>query len=228
METLTPRPFPLGRGIVVSLGLHLALAAPWLTGWLNPPPPPRPQQLVLDLNGLISTRQIEEQAVRPPQPVQRQKPAPPHPVQEKLVKAPRALPQEDAVPVATEPEKPVEHPATATAGNAEEAHVQQTVQPRESEEDQLRRYLLVLRRAIQAHLAYPPEARLAGQVGATVISFTLADNGNIIPDTLSVHASSGSSLLDANAIKAAQASAPFSPPPRQMNVRISLSFARDL
>jgi TonB family protein len=91
----------------------------------------------------------------------------------------------------------------------------------------MKRYLAALKKNIQSHLAYPASAKDQGQVGATVIRFTLTESGEIQPDSLSVQTSSGSALLDASALKAAQAAAPFMPPPRRMNVSIGLSFFRE-
>lgn len=219
---------PVSLYVGISLLLHALLATPILgLRWFSHTPPHQ-QQLVLDLDGLINTRQTEAQNKPQEKPIS--------PTQRKSVQQPTPQPEksmhESPVPVAETTEQNREHPNEATpllaTPHGEENRIQQTIQAKETDEERLRKYLINLRKAIISHLAYPAEARQNGLVGSTVICFTLTESGEILPNTLVVHRSSGSPLLDANAIKAAQAAVPFPAPPRQMDVKIGLSFVRDI
>jgi len=234
-----PAPLPpssrLAPWVILSLVLHgCLLAAPWLAGLYPVHPPQARQQLVLDLTGLLSNRQLEQQAVKTPQKMAHAQPRPQvrhHPKTPPVraaVRSPASVAQ--ARPVQPDPESappPAPLPAVPRAVPATQSLMAQTIAHRETEEDILRRYLARLRSQIQRHLVYPPEARQLGEVGATVIRFTLTETGAIAPGSLEVRNSSGSPTLDEHAILAAQDSAPFLPPPHSMDVQIGLSFTRD-
>lgn len=226
--SLTVRPPNLAKCLAFSLALHAALASPWLYAMLVPAQRPKSQQLVLDLSGIQSQRQVQQQ--------HQQTPPPRHEKAPTRQSAPtRTQPLARAAPndVPLTPEQPKqEHeqqtaPAPQPVARDEQTAVEQHVVPQESDETLMRRYLAALRKSIQSHLAYPANARDLGQVGATIIRFTLTESGEIQPESLSIQTSSGSTMLDASALKAAQAAAPFMRPPRRMNVVIGLSFFRE-
>lgn len=224
----------LAPWVILSLALHgCLLAVPWLAGLNHAHPPQARQQLVLDLSGLLSTRQLEQQAVKPTPKVTHTQPHPQvvrhhtSPPARATVRSPVSIAQAKPAPHDPEPVSPGQPPEVATAVPATQTQMAQTIAHRETEEDILRRYLARLRSQIQRHLVYPPEARQLGEVGATVIRFTLTETGTIAPGSLVVRNSSGSPALDEHAILAAQDSAPFLPPPHSMDVQIGLSFTRD-
>lgn len=243
--------FTLAQGLVFSLAVHGALVLPWLTGdWLQPAP--RHEQLVVELFGMVSKRQVTPQlAGETPRPVTQPRQAPPptprqqaerkppapaaaSPVKVKQAEAPSAPP--DAPPpqasaATPAPAPPSTEPIVAAGADALQNRNQQTVQRPQDEiadpADLMRKYLGSLRHAIQEHLVYPPEARDIGYVGSPVIRFTLAENGEILPGSLAVHKSSGYPVLDDNALRAALASSPFGRPPRQMEITMAVAFARE-
>jgi protein TonB len=236
----------LALGLGLSLLLHGALALPWLLGgWFEPPPPQR-NQLVVDLFGMVSQRQVEQQRAgaepdKPPE-ARREQAPPPKP-------APKPVPRQ-AVPRKAAPEKPAlqaaspvqvaepqEHSAEApaqpsappepapAAGSARQDQAPQTIQQRDtSEADAIRKYLAGLKKAIQANMVYPAQARELGYTGVPVIRFTLTESGDILPGSLAVHRSSGHAVLDDSALQAVLDSAPRPPPPRRMNVVLDLYF----
>ena len=211
----------------LSLLLHGALALPWLAAhWLAAAPQPVPQPLALDVLGMLSTRQFEQQSahaapaptparVKPvPRQAARQRDSASSPVP---VQAAAALPPPDPTPAPT--------PAPAPADGGQQQQVQQTIQPPETEAALKQRYVIAMTKAIQSRLVYPAQAREAGHVGRPKIRFTVTEDGAILPGTLTVRDSSGYSLLDDYALRAAQASAPFGKPPKRMEVVIAVSFS---
>ncbi|SFP36756.1 protein TonB [Variovorax sp. 770b2] len=242
--------FAVGLGI--SVLLHAGLVLPWLMNDWAPARPPRHEQLRVDLLGMVSNRQSEQQlagrptasAVAEPPREQRVAPAPPASALPKSAtrkearERPTAMRQ--AAPSPVQVEVPAEAPAQRTpdlpaplaaappaANGAEEERVQQTVRPRNADADALRKYLASLKRAIQNRLVYPAEAREAGYVGAPTIRFVLTENGDILSGSLAVQKSSGYPVLDESAMRAALAGAPFEKPPRQMDVAIAVAFVQD-
>lgn len=227
--------FAIGLGL--SVLLHAALVLPWLVRTRPETSPPLREQLVVDLLGMVSNRQVEQQQVarpaEPPPPT-----PPPKPVARKEVRErPRAPRQvapspvqvarvEEPVRASPEPQQQVAAPPPV-ANAAEEDRMQQTVRARDDGADALRKYLAGLRKAIQGKLVYPAEAREAGYVGAPTIRFTLTEEGNILSGSLAVAKSSGYPVLDESALRAAQAGAPFEKPPRRMDVAIAIGFVQE-
>lgn len=167
------------------------------------PPQPRPQALL-------------ERSDRP---------TPPDP---EKAKPDVAAPNAPGVQASFEPAPPTPPlPApSADAPVSDEARVQQTVQSRAAEKDAVRKYVAGLSRAIQNKLVYPREARAAASIGSSVIAFTLTEQGEIVPSSLRVQRSSGVSMLDEAALRAALTGAPFPPPPERMDIAITVSFAQ--
>lgn len=254
MELRGPMPFATGLG--VSLIAHVAFLVRFLTVEpRNPPEPPSShQELVVEVVGLVSDRQIDEQRAAdglgpsgaslpapPPSPRPREvknRAKPPNTVapSPRPVLAIQPLPDEPATDgIPATPEAPAvaaatndARPAPAASGGAEVERVQRTVQATDpSDALVLRKYVRELTRVIQSRLVYPPEARAIGYIGTPVIRFTVMVGGDILAGSLAVARSSGYELLDANALKAARESAPLPPPPRQMTVSIFLAFARE-
>ncbi|MGQ2993786.1 TonB family protein [Variovorax sp.] len=229
--------FAIGLGL--SVLLHAALVLPWLVRARPEAPPPSREQLVVDLLGLVSNRQVEQQQVaRPaepppptpqPKPVARKETRERAPVPRQVAPSPVQVARVEE-PVRAAPEPPTQTPVAAqppVANAAEEDRMQQTVRARDDGADALRKYLAGLRKAIQGKLVYPAEAREAGYVGAPTIRFTLTEEGNILSGSLAVAKSSGYPVLDESAMRAAQAGAPFEKPPRRMEVAIAIGFVQE-
>lgn len=224
--------------VAISLLLHAGLAIRMLgLNRSRPAPPPR-EQLVVELVGMLSNRQLEQKQLgktdapktsAPPREMAKKKPP-------SVRKAPSPVKAKDK-PRMSEPEpKPEELPEQAAvappseknmSNGADMQQVQQTLKTRESEASLLRKYLAGLKQAIQDHLEYPQEARHTGNVGAPVIRFTITESGDILHGSLCVHKSSGSLLLDEKALLAARGAVPMAKPPRQMTVTITVAFTQD-
>jgi periplasmic protein TonB len=237
----TDQPLPLrtrvALGIGLSLLLHAALTLPWLLGdWFEPPAPQR-NQLVMDLFGMVSERQIEQKqaGARPDEPSRvrhEQAPAKPMP---RPTAPENPLHQADSpVQVAQVPEQvgapppPVPANVPTAVGSAQQEQAQQTIQPRDtSQADAMRKYIAVLTKLISAKLVYPAQVRELHYTGTPVVRFTLMPSGEILPGSLAIERSSGHAALDDNALQAARSSTPLPPPPRQMSVVTGLSFNWD-
>ncbi len=59
-----------------------------------------------------------------------------------------------------------------------------------------------------------------------MVAFTVLVSGQIRPGSLKIAESSGQAALDASALKTIRASAPFDPAPRELNLAITVDFAR--
>ena len=250
------RRFGFAHGLGLSLLLHALLVLPWLAGnWFASPPPPPRNPLAVDLFGMVSRRQVQQQqlgekdgkeAARPAEAQQARTPPPQaaarKAVREKKTRAetahaapspvrvdkPLEKTEEEQPEQAAQAAPPAAQPAAAAApprGGAEQ-RVQQTVQARDEEADAIRKYVAGLTKAIRRRLAYPPEAREAGYTGEPIIGFTITESGDIPADSVSVQRSSGHASLDEAAMRAILDSAPLERPPRRMEVTITLSFAR--
>ena len=208
-------------------------------------PPPHREVLIVEWGGVVSNQQLEEKHQGETLPSsQQQKPIEaPKEKPKKVNKTPRKAPEPLKAPQPLErseskPEpqtqaqaepQPAQQSASATAPQGVDAQqIAQQLAARESELSLMRKYLAGLKQAIQSHLEYPQEAREPGNLGAAVIlRFTLTESGDILAGSLSINKSSGSAVLDAKALEAAQSAAPMARPPRQMTVTITVVFAQD-
>lgn len=232
--------FTIWHGMAASLVLHSAVALPFVVNSLTPPPDDA-EVLVVELEGEISDTQVEEKVAQAPpdQPSPEQQPppppqqTPPPPPQQ----APPPPPQEDEgskppepKPQMSAPQQPAPPPAPPQAHQVQDPDEQQKAQilkaERDLEADRLRKYVKRLTKKVQAHLVYPDEGRGAGLHGNARVSFTLAPSGQIKPGTLAIAESSGQSKLDASALATVRASAPFEPPPSEMNVAFVVGYGK--
>jgi protein TonB len=72
----------------------------------------------------------------------------------------------------------------------------------------------IIERWIEAEWEYPELAKYHGLQGKVTVEFTVLQSGQV--DLLSVVRSSGSNLLDEEAVRAIKAAAPFPPIPRSI------------
>jgi protein TonB len=218
-----------------SAALHVLVWLPWLL--LAPARPAPPALLVVDLAGVLSQHQQAAQtSAPPPPPPARVAPSPAPAPREHLAATPQPKPAPTAAdsPVPTPAESPAAAPApppvvaaAASLPQASSTHLAQTIQAPNTQEDALRRYLGGLKKAVQAQLTYPEQARGSGANGAPVIGFRITESGELQAGSLTLRRSSGHPALDENALAAARASAPWAPPPRAMEVVIAVNFARE-
>lgn len=241
---MTPRftrkiTFTIYHGLIASLVIHAALAAPFVVPNLMPEPD-EPDTLVVELQGVAATSQSEEKVVQetkgeetqdkketatpqdmpPPQPPSDEKETP-------VEKAEREAPSEAVTTVAQQ--QPVEaktgQPGANNVLGVTERQQAQTIQTNPVNEAELiRAYVKLLSKKVQANLVYPDDARDARLEGVPVVSFTVLPDGRIRPETLKIRTSSGKPKLDAAALKTVTTSVPFDPPPREITIAIDVVF----
>ncbi len=230
--------FTIYHGIAVSLGLHSALALPFVLRAMVPPPEAN-DSLVMELQGTISDTQMEEKVQKETagQP-QQEEVKPEEKKQEetrqedidKPVDAPaersaqeQPTPDKDAERQEPTPEvaKPVQQQmqsvntdANDIAGGEQRQKAQKLAD--QDETARLRAYAVKMSKKLRAHILYPEGARQAGLKGDAKVSVVILQNGNIRLDSLKVVVSTGKPILDAAALKAVRSSAPFDSPPKEM------------
>lgn len=214
------------RAWLLSVLIHALPLLPWAWFATRMPEPQPQNQLTLELFGMVSERQVEEQAPPPPP---KEPPPPEKQVVPRMTTTKRTLDQH-AVTVPDVPEQVVQReepppPAPPTKVPKTEAQVAQKLAAPVDEQAAIRRYVAALSKALQRKLVYPSGARSAGAIGAPTIAFTLTENGAIEPETLKVYKSSGFALLDESALQAARDAVPFQAPPKRMNIVVAVSFA---
>jgi len=91
----------------------------------------------------------------------------------------------------------------------------------DSQEPRYVTYLKSLKQAIEAEWIYPPAALRYGLQGKLRLEFTIVRNGKL--EEIQLIRSSGSNLLDDEAVRAVRASAPFRPLPAWMGERQSFT-----
>lgn len=96
--------------------------------------------------------------------------------------------------------------------------------PAEDEQRQryIREHFTYIRDMIMQHLSYPMLARKMGWSGRVVVSFTVLDDGQV--EDIKVVKSSGFNVLDANAIKTIEKTAPFPRPPVKAELIIPIVY----
>lgn len=218
--------FSMEASLLISLALHALLIFPVVFFDRLLPTPVEEEKLVVELFGMISNRQTQQQMLgekaEGPRPAQVRQKATPR-VQ---VKALAQSTAESPVKVEQQQERREQQQDQAAVRGADEQHVQQTLRNNE-EANLLRRYLAELKKAVKNRLVYPPEAKQAGQTGAPEVTFAIAADGQLQAGSLVVARSSGFPLLDEAALRAVRAAAPFPPPPYPMAPKLEIPFAED-
>ncbi|MBN8969230.1 MAG: energy transducer TonB [Rhizobiales bacterium] len=220
-RTLT---FTIWHGLIASVALHSALAAPFVVNKLVPPPMDD-VPLVIELQGVEADRQNEEtlaQQMPEPQPQQPQA-APTAPPQE----APPPEPMEEAAaeppPPQAQPQQEPTPPQPQKAPTPVEQEKAQTLKvERDLEAERVRDYVKRLAKKAKANLVYPDG--MTKLKGNATVSFALTADGHIRPGTLTIILSSGKPKLDASALATVRACAPFEPPPREMTVAFVVGY----
>jgi protein TonB len=218
--------FTIWHGLAASLALHSALALPFVVQDLAEPPDDA-EVLVVELQGMISDTQVEEKVAQsspdqaPQSTLRPQEAPPPDPQEDDGARLPEPAPQVSL------PQRPVPPPQARQVQDPDEQQKAQILKAeRDLEADRLRKYVKRLTKKVQAHLVYPDGGRKAGLHGNAKVSFTLASGGQIKPGTLTIAESSGQPKLDASALATVRASAPFEPPPSEMNVAFVVGYGK--
>lgn len=241
--------FTLAHGFAVSLALHGALVLPFVLP-AREEPPQEPPLLMVELQGFVSDTQSEQQVQQQTkgqaaQEAQQaaeaaqaaQQAAPDTPQDEPVPEGTTAVaqppaPEQEAVaaPSATseaQADTQAGRTGTADVKGADEQKQAQTIAPDPQEEEQrLLAYLQGVAKKAREKLVYPDNPRKTIRArGTTWVSFTVLADGRISPGTLKVRTSSGQPQYDAAALKTVAASAPFDPPPKEMDVAIPVDYA---
>ena len=230
--------FTIWHGVAASLLIHAAPTAPFVWYTLATPPD-EPPPLVVELQGVIADSQAEQKVQREikgaaeqnkPEPA---KPAPAplaetaeeHPIDDQDAAQPAPQPKE------LKPQSAADAESAGTGANtitgAEQRQIARTIQSDpQTEIEQLREYVKLLSKKVQAHLVYPDDGRQARLEGTATVSFAILRSGQIRPESLKIVTSSGQRRLDESALKTIRASIPFDPAPREMTVVIAVDFGR--
>lgn len=241
----------LGRFLVLSLGLHLAAGAPLGLSALHVhrSPGDRPQRLAIELFGMLSDRQTEASqrggaaprplTARPPSSAQLARvarvarPAPPRAGPEQKPEPRRAAESPVSEGVQREPAEPEAAPTPALVaagpGTGAEDQAQQMIRAEATQKaDQIREYMVRLVKRIRAGLVYPEDLRRRGIEGIAKVGFAVTPSGEVKDGAVRVVRSSGEPALDASAVQAVLAAAPFERPVEELPVTIGMAFTAKL
>lgn len=213
--------------LIVSLGLHALVVLPFvLFLYLTPAANPK-EQLLVELFGMLSTRQLEQKQLGEPVDRKATEPQNASAAQRKPLPTVKQSVAESPVRVEKQEEKQEaqrQQTLTNSIQGADEQQKQQTIQISDQELDALRKYAAAATKAIKARLVYPPEARQAGHSGTAIIAFRVGIDGEIEPGSLILRLSSGYSSLDESALRAARAAVPLPSPPKSMPIVVPINF----
>jgi periplasmic protein TonB len=240
------RQFTIWHGLAVSVAVHAVLGLPFVMRVVAAPPEDPP--LLIELQGAapdsedVAEVKQSERDLKSAQP-QQQRPDTPDPVKEQPVAQQTAPSDEPPMEVAaveealhnipqpapTPPAMKAPPPAPDMKSAPDEDNVngateyvppsRKVVQVEITDEQ----YSALLSKRIREHLAYPAEAKRARLSGVTFVSFAILSNGDLRPESLKVVKSSGRAVLDAGALNTIRTSAPFPPPPREMELTVGVA-----
>lgn len=229
-RTERSRNFTIHHGFLLSLALHASLAIPVLLHRLHMDDDEQ-SPLVFEMDGLVSDEQADEKLQKDTagpaqQNASQTSQAKKSELTERLERTDdgsRQAKSSEVAPPAPAPAK--SNPGAQNVQGAEEQQIARTISRRpESDDELIRAYVRLLSKRVHSRLIYPEEGRQAGLRGVAKVSFGILSTGQIRPDTLKIVASSGQSRLDASALQTIRSSAPFGPPPREINVAIDVVF----
>jgi protein TonB len=240
--------FTIWHGLVVSVAVHAVLSLPFVLRVVAAPPETEP--LVIELQGFSSEsedvaevketdrqlRSAQSQQARPdtqtpmkeqpPQPQTTPDDTPPMEVAA-VEDAQYNQPQPMSAPPTPAVKAPPPTPDMKAAPDEDNVNGAQEYVPPSRKVAQVEitdeQYSAMLSKKVREHASYPAEARRGRLSGVTLVSFTILTNGDLQPESLKVAKSSGQPLLDAGALSTIRASAPFPPPPREMELTIGVS-----
>lgn len=121
---------------------------------------------------------------------------------------------------------------TQTSQIASEAQQRQTIPNSaatpDQNSDEIKKYLSKVREKLQKNLEYPHFAKKAGIEGIATVHFCIKADGSLSIHSLKIIKSSGSSVLDKQALQTVENSAPFTAPPKgEIEVSLPVSFVLD-
>ncbi len=229
--------FTIIHAFAASLALHGLIVAPFALQW-SAPPEDDDEVLVLDLTGMETDEQIDEKLKERTQGIPGSDSASRQ--EKKTAEASESSPvdaaQGNASPkMAGAASSQPAASASAAAGSPGPLDAKGIEQEQESRRiarrveiqiDPLQAYAKALTKKVQLKLVYPEAGRRAGWRGSPVVAFTILADGAIAEGSLKIVTSSGQSKLDESALRTIRACAPFAPPPRVIELKISVTYGR--
>jgi protein TonB len=216
--------------LLISLAVHAALVGAWfaLVSWTRTEPPPHRATLAFDMIGIVAARQQDAQtrAAPPPPAAPPAEPPPQAPPRQRNkaampVRSPKAAPPAAAPPQQVEKTVPSEN---VVEDGENRVAKRMAVSQDELEEALKRQYANEIVRRVRANLRYPMAAKIAGETGYPVVSFTVTTDGGI--RALEIARSCGHASLDEAGLAAVRRTT-LPPPPKEMEIRVELSFERE-
>ena len=208
----------LPRSIAISLVVHLCIIAAF---YHQPSQIQKREALVIEVNGVMSKKQVEEKKRSIPSPPKQQTSKPTPKVTQKRIESVEPTQQalEKPLPKVVTPPPPVVQETKVS----NEEQKQQTI-TKIDETALMQQYSRVLSRKLHQNISYPLEARAKGYTGIPTVRFKINADGSA--DSISIEKSSGVELLDKKAIEAVMQSSPFPKPPHPFKISIEVDFSR--
>jgi protein TonB len=205
------KPRLLSLTLCVSLALHgcLFFMSPFRMSRHTAQRPPSP----FNPFSLVNLRVIEPPPPEAPPPQPEPPPRPPPPPE------PPAAADPAEILVSLEPPPESASPEPAPPGDSPEPPAPPPPSPAQA---YVRNNYAYIQSHIREKLVYPPEARSAGIQGVAELSFVIHPDGSV--SNVRITKSSGSETLDASAVEAIYAAAPFRPPPNRARLVMPVAF----
>jgi len=228
--------------VVISSAFHLLLVLSWYARYDAPPvtqnipvtviPPPPEEKPAAPQN----SREETARSQRPPAQVAKKSP-PVEKAPQEPDKTPSKLAEKDRIPeqaLAPKPHRPENEMIVARplptlkellppvySSYSEGSRSTRNAIALNSQEPRYVSYLTSLKQAIESEWIYPPMALRYGLQGKLRLEFTIFRNGRL--EEIHLIRSSGSHLLDEEAVRAVRAAAPYRPLPAWMGERQSFT-----
>lgn len=228
--------FSLRNSLIISLIVHIVSVGAWI-GYKNyhPYKPQEKERLVVEINGILSNKQMEEREAlqeaptSPPQIAEQvpEKEEPKKPKTPPLEKKKVLAKSEEAThKMEPEPQKEVAKPvAPSVTPQNIEAQKQQTVSNTQNDSALMQRYARAFKKKLHEHVVFPTEAKGKGYMGVPRVGFTINEDGSVPKESISIIKSSGYDVLDQKAIVAVLESTPFDKPPKAFNAEVDIDFS---
>ena len=197
----------------------------------HPYKPEERERLTVEINGIVTNKQIEErQAVQeaptPPPQVAEKEPEKEEPKKPKTppIEKKKVLAKSEEATHKIEPELQKEITKPMSPQNMD-AQKQQTTANPQDEAAVMQRYARAFKKKLHEHVVFPPEAKGKGYMGIPKIGFMINEDGSVPKESIKIIKSSGYDVLDQKAIVAVLESSPFEKPPRAFNAEVDLDFS---
>ena len=201
----------------------------------HPYKPEERERLTVEINGIVTNKQIEErQAVQeaptPPPQVAEKEPEKEEPKKPKTppIEKKKVLAKSEEATHKMEPElqKEVAKPvAPSVAPQNMDAQKQQTTANPQDEAAVMQRYARAFKKKLHEHVVFPSEAKGKGYMGVPKVGFMINEDGSVPKESIKIIKSSGYDVLDQKAIVAVLESSPFERPPRAFNAEVDIDFS---